>query len=308
MTLENDLRLMCDRCRYGARATQGSRKSRLQTIAKSLKKLGFNMKSAQGLKPKHVSAYVSDCLERQLKPETIMNRLSDFRFWARSIGKANIVKEDNIDYGVFRAPTPKTNKAKAVSPEKLARVWDENVRMSMRLIDRFGFRREEAIKIVPRRDIRDSAFHLKATKGGRPRVVPIPKTPENHQLIKELHQLADKNGGSLIPPVGRDRAGEIVRDDAGRPKQWNYITQRNRFDNLVRAVGLNNPHAFRHNFAQNHYEARTGWPAPARGGPRKHEMTKEQFRLDRQARQEIAELLGHDRIGISDAYLGSAFK
>ena len=67
------------------------------------------------------------------------------------------------------------SKAKDLGEEQLAQVKDEHVRMSLRLQQAFGLRREEAIKIQPRWADRGKHLHLKAswTKGGRERTVPI---------------------------------------------------------------------------------------------------------------------------------------
>lgn len=64
------------------------------------------------------------------------------------------------------------SKAKDPAEEQLALVKDEHVRMSLRLQQAFGLRREEALKIQPRWADRGRHLHLKAswTKGGRERL------------------------------------------------------------------------------------------------------------------------------------------
>ena len=90
------------------------------------------------------------------------------------------------------------SKAKDLSKEQLALVKDEHVRMSLRLQQAFGLRREEALKIQPRWADRGEHLQLKAswTKGGRERTVPI-RTTEQRTLLEEAKQLAGL--GSLIP-------------------------------------------------------------------------------------------------------------
>jgi hypothetical protein len=44
--------------------------------------------------------------------------------------------------------------------------------------------------------------------------------------------------------------------------------------------------------------------SPINGGPGRSLMSEDQFELDRQARQRVSKELGHNRIEITDVYLG----
>jgi len=63
-------------------------------------------------------------------------------------------------------------------------------------------------------------------------------------------------------------------------------------------------HGLRHQYAQNRYEALTGWKAPAAGGQSSKALTPEQREQDEQARQIISRELGHEREQITAVYLG----
>lgn len=63
-------------------------------------------------------------------------------------------------------------------------------------------------------------------------------------------------------------------------------------------------HGLRHRYAQQRYEALTGWQAPAAGGPSAKVLTPEQRVQDRAARQLISRELGHERLEITAVYLG----
>jgi integrase len=84
------------------------------------------------------------------------------------------------------------------------------------------------------------------TKGGRPRTVPI-TTSEQRTVLDLAHQLA--GAGSLIPG------------------HKSYIQQRHIYDGQCKAAGLSHMHGLRHHYAQERYEALTGWKSPAAGGP-----------------------------------------
>jgi len=59
-------------------------------------------------------------------------------------------------------------------------------------------------------------------------------------------------------------------------------------------------HGLRHQYAIKGYRDKTGVPPPVQGG------TKIDNQLDKRARLEIAEELGHSRTQVTNAYLGSA--
>jgi hypothetical protein len=138
---------------------------------------------------------------------------------------------------------------------QLARVRDENVRMSLRLQRAFGLRREEAIKLQPRWADRGDHLQLKAswTKGGRERTVPI-RTEAQRALLEQAKQLAGT--GSLIP---RGRS---------------YIEQLRIYERHTANAGLSKMHGLRHAYAQQRYLEITGWPSPHAGGPGKEALTR----------------------------------
>ena len=103
------------------------------------------------------------------------------------------------------------------------------------------------------------------------------------RLLDEARRLA--GGGSLIPP---DR---------------NYRQQLKIYEDQTRAAGLYRMHGLRHHYAQTRYEEITGWKSPAAGGPPRRSLTGAQGRIDRSARREIAEELGHRRASIVAVYI-----
>ncbi len=157
--------------------------------------------------------------------------------------------------------------------------------MSLALQAAFGLRREESIKFQPRFADHGDHITLKGswTKGGRERVVPV-TTPAQRALLEQVHQFAGV--GSLIPA------------------HKTYIQQRHVYDGQCKAAGLSHMHGLRHRYAQERYEALTGWKAPAAGGPTSRALSVTQQVQDKAARQIISRELGHERIQITAVYLG----
>ena len=57
-------------------------------------------------------------------------------------------------------------------------------------------------------------------------------------------------------------------------------------------------------YAQQRYLELTGWRSPIAGGPTSKQLTPEQKQLDRQARLQVSNELGHSREQITVIYLG----
>ena len=273
--LNYQLMKLCRENRDGSFSTQATRKRILDRIANQLHELGYRRMQAKSLKPKHVAALVSLWKDQGMSVGTFKNRLSGLRWWARKVGKTDMIPKDNSAYDIGnRSQVAKESKAQDLDENKLERISDPYVRLSLRLQAAFGLRREEAIKISPNYAIKDDHIKLKSTwtKGGRARTVPI-STGEQRQLLEEVRKLA--RGGALIPPM----------------KDYEY--QLHRYERQVRTASIKNPHGLRHAYAQRRYEELTGWKASVAGGPASKSLSSEQRALDEGARETIAEELGH---------------
>jgi site-specific recombinase XerC len=284
--LNYQLMKLCKANRDGSYSTQATRRRLLDRIANQLRALGYKHMQAKSLKPKHVDALVSLWKDQGLGIGTFKNRLSALRWWARKVGKPDIIPKDNDAFDIGRRSQVGTeSKAWVLKEAQLEKISDPYVRLSLLLQAAFGLRREEAIKFRPGYAIKADHIKLKAswTKGGRARTVPI-RTDEQHQLLKAMRKLA--RGGALIPP------------------NKNYEEQLHRYERQVRTAGIKNPHGLRHAYAQRRYEELTGWKAPLAGGPASKSLTIEQRALNEGARETISRELGHSREQITATYLG----
>jgi site-specific recombinase XerC len=284
--LNYQLKLLCKHSHEGSFETRVGRERQLSAIANQLHDLGFRQMKTTSLKQKHVQTLVDLWLKQNLSPGTIKNRMSCLRWWAEKVNKRSVVAGSNDFYGIpDRQFVSEQSKAKDLTKEQLALVRDEHVRMSLRLQQAFGLRREEALKIQPRWADRGDHLQLKAswTKGGRERRVPI-RTSEQRALLEVAKQLAGL--GSLIP--------------GGRK----YIEQLRIYERHTANAGLSKMHGLRHAYAQQRYLELTGWPSPHAGGPSKAKLSEAQRRWDQQARLTISKELGHVREQITAVYVG----
>ncbi len=283
--LTHTLRQLCRRNRDGSHATQADRLLGLTLVARQLSEAGFRRMTATSLKGEHVDALVGRWQAEGLSAGTLKNRLAHLRWWAEKVGKGGVIPADNTRLGIpERQHVTNVDKSQHLDA-LLDQVRDTHVRMSLQLQETFGLRREESIKFQPNYADRGDHIALKGswTKGGRERTVPI-TTDAQRQLLDQAHQLA--GAGSLIPADKR------------------YIQQRHVYDGACKAAGLSHMHGLRHRYAQQRYEALTGWKAPAAGGPTARMLTAAQRVIDTQVRQHISRELGHERVQITAVYLG----
>jgi len=266
-------------------ATRQNRKNIFNLIAKQLHSFGFKLKDAKGLKPKHVDALVKHWQEQKLANKTIKNRMSAIRWWADKVGKRNVVGRTNDEYGIDKVRNSPLGKSKELDMQKQSQIGCPYVRLSLRLQQEFGLRREEAIKFnVSYADQKDH-IRLKGswTKGGKPRSLPILK--DSQRIL--LEEIRNFTRASLIRSTDR------------------YVDQLRRYERETNKVGLSKNHGLRHYYARERYLELTGWKCPADGGPNRRNLPLIEYERDTIARLQISKELGHERLKITYAYLGS---
>lgn len=277
---------MHKRAKGGAFSTRASIERRFAMIARDLEQCGFRDLDIKSLKPKHVEALVAHWKNEGLSVGTMKNLMSDVRRWAEYVGKENVVKRTNAEYGIAdRKYVTNVSKATVVAGDQLGRVTDPYVKASLQLQREFGLRREESIKIRPAwADLGDKLrLQDSWTKGGKYREIPITTDGQRAAL---------------------DAAKVVAGDGSLIPNGMRYVDQLERFRAQCQAAGIRRIHGQRHNYAQERYETLTGWKAPACGGPTSKQLTREQKVRDRAVRLLISKELGHEREQITAAYLG----
>ncbi len=284
--LNFDLKQLIKRNHDGAYSTQAGRERILTQVANQLHDLGYRNLAAQGLKTKHVDALVEKWKGEDLSAGTIKNRMAALRWWAEKINKPSLIAKDNDRYGIdHRVYVTNVSKACELDKEKLNKISDPYVRLSLKLQESFGLRREESIKFIGVWADRGDSIVLKASwcKGGRSREIPI-RNEMQRSILNEVKEFTKSRG--LIP------------------SNLTYVQQLRRYEDQTAKVGLNKNHGLRHAFAQQRYYEITGRLAPAVGGKSSKELTIEEKLLDKQARLIISAELGHEREQVTAIYLG----
>ena len=132
--LNYQLMRLCRENRDGSFSTQATRSRMLDLLAHQLHALGYQKMQARSLKPKHVDALVSLWKDQGIGIGTLKNRLAALRWWAKKVGKADIIAADNGVYGIGRRQTvARESRARALHREQLSKILDPYVRLSIRL-------------------------------------------------------------------------------------------------------------------------------------------------------------------------------
>lgn len=285
--LAYDLKALALNSGEGSHATRAQRHRGLQLVARELKALGYRLPGAASLKPKHIAALVGGWKAAGLTAGTIKNRLSWVRWWGQKVRKSSVLPGDNAELGIERRSTWKGQRAHATPKDRLAAL-PARAALALRLQMGFGLRLEESLKLRPATADKGDALALQASwcKGGRARLIPI-RHPRQRALLEELRTMV--GDGCLVP------------------EGVSYVAARKDLERITWAAGIRNMHGHRHWYAQWRYQQLTGALPPAAGGKTYETMTREERAADYRARLTISQELGHNRVDITDAYLGRRF-
>ena len=126
-------------------ATTASIRERIITSMKDLHSIGYPIRNINNIKTKHIEALIVHWKDKELSTGTIKNRMSDFRFITKAMGKTNMVADANKTYDIpNRSYIPTENKA--ITDINLDKFKNQYLRASIELQKEFGLRREECIK------------------------------------------------------------------------------------------------------------------------------------------------------------------
>jgi hypothetical protein len=283
-TLAYDLKNLALGTGEGSFTTRMQRHRGLQLIARELRAMGYELAGAGSLKPKHIAALVGSWKGAGLSAGTLKNRMGWIRWWGQKVRKSSVLPKDNAEAGIDRRTTFKGQRAHTTTGAALVSLAARHA-LAVKLQMAFGLRLEESLKLRPSMADRGNTLliHPSWAKGGRRREIPI-QHPRQRALLNEVRRLAGQ--GSLVP------------------EGQTYIAARKELERSTWAAGIRNMHGHRHWYAQWRYRALTGALAPAAGGRTYENMNRAERAADYRARLIVSRELGHNRIEITDAYLG----
>ena len=289
--LNFSLKRLCDQKRHGSHGSQAERRKNLNVSANDLHELGYKgIKGAENLKPKHIQALVHHWKGKGLSVSTIKNRMVYLRWVATQTNNPSLLKKDNAYYNIEnRVYATNEDKALRFTDAEIAKISSPEIRLSAELQREFGLRREESMKfrvsVACDNPSTDNSISLQGSwcKNGRPREVPI-RTDAQRDLLSRVS--AHTGNGSLIPA------------------HKSYVTHLKLYESQMSEAGIGRSHGARHAYAQDLYKSVTGWDCPAAGGVSKSNLRPDQVKADERARLMVSTELGHNRINISNRYLG----
>lgn len=177
-----------DTHRESSFSTRATRSKVLNLAAAQLLSHGYRLRDPSGLKTKHINHLVTRWQDEGLAPKTIKNRMAALRWIAEKIGKPNICSRSNDDYGIPRVRNNPIGKSKTLNMDKHAKIKSDLIKLSLRLQQEFGLRKEECMKFSLSYALIDAnTLQIKGSwaKGGKYRKIPILKESQR-QLIRDI--------------------------------------------------------------------------------------------------------------------------
>lgn len=281
--------------------TRHERRAVIEKALRDLHEAGFELRRLKNLRAKHVRKLLERWRERALKASTLATYISHLRTLCAWLEKPQLIRllDDYVaaDPSVTRRRTAADRDrsergAGTDVPHIFARALalDQRFACQLALIAAFGLRSQEAWLFRPHlAEGSHGEVHVSwGTKGGRPRVLPLPINREQKAVLEWAKTFAHRRAESMIP------------------RDWKLQRWRYRYYHLCRRAGLTRralavtPHSLRHGVLLDIYEQVTGVAAPARGGA----LSQDDPAADRAARDLVAEYAGHSRRRVASAYLG----
>ncbi len=284
--------------------TRRDRRLVMRGMLIALHRSEFKLCHLKNFRGKHVLAIIRHWTELGIMASTMATYVAHLRTFVRWIDKPDLMlvidrycaERPELTRRQTATDTDKSERAVCIDAAEIIRraeqIGDEHFLCQMLLITSLGLRVREAWLFRPHLAGVSGHLHIAwGTKGGRPRTLPAPVTPEQASVLERARALVEFAAGSMIPPQYQ------------RVDQW-----ARRFYRLCRKIGLTRsglgitPHSLRHGVLLDLFEQVAGEPAPVRGaGERTLDPGEE-----RAAREIVAQAAGHSRVSVTSAYLGSS--
>ena len=276
--------------------TQRKRGDVLMLGFQQLREMKFRIEDVRSFKGRHMQALVDRWVQERLSPSVIQNRVSVFRQFASWIGKPGMIQA-SVHYVsdpalVTRSSIAKVDKswsAHEIDPaqvmERVRRI-DPRIAMALSLQWAFGLRVRESLLFRPWiADLGQWLDISRGTKNGRQRMVPV-REPWQRVILDQAKAMVQGKEESIAGP------------------ELSLKEVRNRFYAVLRKEGICRKngvtaHGLRHQAANDYFESLAGYPSPVRDGPAPADASVERY-----ARLETAEFLGHSRESVTTHYLG----
>jgi len=266
--------------------------------------------------------WLAEAMAGRLSPATLQTYFSFLKTFTTWIDKPHLLQpieryfpEPTLHRRSQATTQDKSWRAQGVQVEPLidqVAAYDAHAGVALRLMHSFSLRFKECVMFRPHLDVltgeqaariagralpldveaghQGSALHPhlllhRGTKGGRPRLFPV-DSPQRLAVIEQARQLARTEGASI---------GDPTLSLVQAMRRLRYCMER---FGITRADLGVVPHGLRHQGAADDYKSMTGEAPPVAGGQPVDRET------DATARRCIAQRLGHNRQGISTAYLG----
>lgn len=280
--------------------TTDSRRESLVRSFRDLRMLGYKLETVHNLQQRHIRALATSWEERGLSSSTIANRISCLRALSIWIGKpgmiqkaADFVKNPNSVRRMQATTEDKSWSAAGIDILPMIKMIEEHdwrVGLQLTLMLTFGLRRKEAVMFRPMRADLGGAIRVRdGTKGGRERVVPIGSPQQLAVLDFAKSKVKTVNEHIGHPDLNLEQA----------LRRFNYVLSK--FGLTHKSLGVTS-HGLRHQYLNDLYEKLTGVPSPVRSTNITAEIDQLTHDL---ARSRVSQDAGHNRLGISNAYIGA---
>jgi integrase len=261
----------------------------------------FHLQKFQNTKSKHVTAWVHNMKSRHLGPSTIKTNLSGLRFFLDQVFSSEFIPSNNdlelterVLQGIDRYWTEEELAEMISIAENLHRY---DLVLILKIARHLGLRIHEVIKLE-RAQIEYALRHyvlIVRGKGGRIRSIPV--STKAAEILQECLAISYR-GQKVFVPQGmkahqvQDQVRNFIFNHRSKVQENNRLDQREQ--QYMRELGLNGYstnityHGIRHSYAREQYLLR-----------------RNQGLSPKEARQQVALLLGHGRDQVTMVYTGS---
>jgi len=289
----------------------------IRTHFRRLNEMGFKLQDPTNIGHRHIEALCKDWHARKLSPKTMQGYLSQLRIFSGWIGKPGLVKE----IGTYLPLVP-ANELRVKAVAEKSKSWAEagvdvmakvkeaeglDWRLGLMLLVQvaFGLRRMEAIQMDPWKVDDGDRFSAYETKGGRPRIIYI-DTPVQRQVLDLVKATIKRRGDTLGWMDRMDGKPFKLGKKAPTIYEASLKYSEGRYKTLMRKLGITKAlndctgHGLRSQFAENAALLKDIIPPTLGGTP--GQMAREDLNV---GRMQVSESLGHSRLSVTNAYLGS---